>query len=412
MDVGGLFVTWVNILKSLKHANVGSIVVSIICISILVPIKWASRKYKEKLRGFPIPGELLLIVIFAISQTFAPEWGSLGKIPEVGEIPKGLPVPVLPDVTLWSKMIAEVIPISVVAYSTNLSLGKLFAFKNNYQIDAMQEALAIGIANICSAFFSSIPGAASLSRSSLQEASGGRTQLAGIMSCIVILIFLLVAGPYFSVIPKALLASVIAVNLRGMFIQFHALPELWKFSKVDFGVWVGSFISVLVFGIDLGLGLAILILLLSVVVRKTDVVVAELGTTPEGDIFRETEQYESLNVSEYPIYKLPGSLDFASAEKVLVALPRRGQMLLDFSEVSYIDCVGRNTLEAVIKHIDFVGFCCVSEKTMNLLNISGISEEVNVGIYPTLLDGLAMLKEKNELTTSSDLSRESDDSKL
>ena len=49
---------------------------------------------------------------------------------------------------------------------------------------------------------------------------------------------------------------------------------------------------------------------------------------------------------------------------------------------------------------------------MNLLNISGISEEVNVGIYPTLLDGLAMLKEKNELTTSSDLSRESDDSKL
>lgn len=89
-------------------------------------------------------------------------------------------------------------------------------------------------------------------------------------------------------IPKALLASVIAVNLRGMFIQFHALPELWKFSKVDFGVWVGSFISVLIFGIDLGLGLAILILLLSVVVRKTDVVVSELGTTPDGDIFRET----------------------------------------------------------------------------------------------------------------------------
>lgn len=55
----------------------------------------------------------------------------------------------LPDVTLWPKMITEVIPISVVAYSTNLSLGKLFAFKNNYTIDAMQEALAIGLANIC-----------------------------------------------------------------------------------------------------------------------------------------------------------------------------------------------------------------------------------------------------------------------
>ena len=98
----------------------------------------------------------------------------------------------------------------------------------------------------------------------------------------------MVAGPYFSVIPKALLASVIAVNLRGMFIQFHALPELWKFSKVDFSVWIGSFVAVLVFGIDLGLGLAILILLLSIVVRKADVAVYELGATPNGDIFRET----------------------------------------------------------------------------------------------------------------------------
>lgn len=73
-----------------------------------------------------------------------------------------------------------------------------------------------------------------------------------------------------------------------MFIQFHELPELWKFSKVDFWVWVGSFVSVLVFGIDLGLGLAILILLLSIVVRMADVAVSELGATASGDIFRET----------------------------------------------------------------------------------------------------------------------------
>lgn len=61
---------------------------------------------------------------------------------------------------------------------------------------------------------------------------------------------------------------------------------------------------------------------------------------------------------------------------------------------------------------DFVGLCCVNEKTMRLLEVSGIAEMVNVGIFPTLLDGLAILKEKNEMTTSSDLSRESEGSKL
>ena len=49
---------------------------------------------------------------------------------------------------------------------------------------------------------------------------------------------------------------------------------------------------------------------------------------------------------------------------------------------------------------------------MRLLEVSGIGENINVGILPTLLDGLAILKEKNEMTTSSDLSRESDGSKL
>jgi hypothetical protein len=49
---------------------------------------------------------------------------------------------------------------------------------------------------------------------------------------------------------------------------------------------------------------------------------------------------------------------------------------------------------------------------MRLLEVSGIAEMVNVGIFPTLLDGLAILKEKNEMTTSSDLSRESEGSKL
>ena len=59
-----------------------------------------------------------------------------------------------------------------------------------------------------------------------------------------------------------------------------------------------------------------------------------------------------------------------------------------------------------------MGLCCVNGKTMRLLEVSGIAEMINVGIFPTLLDGLAILKEKNEMTTSSDLSRESEGSKL
>ena len=90
------------------------------------------------------------------------------------------------------------------------------------------------------------------------------TQIVSFVSGIIVLVSLLAIGPFFSVLPKALLSAVIAVNLRGMFKQFHELKPLWNFSKVDFSVWIAGFLSVIIFGIDIGLGFAVLALIVSV----------------------------------------------------------------------------------------------------------------------------------------------------
>ena len=90
------------------------------------------------------------------------------------------------------------------------------------------------------------------------------TQIVSFVSGIIVLVSLLAIGPFFSVLPKALLSAVIAVNLRGMFEQFHELKPLWNFSKVDFLVWIAGFLSVIIFGIDIGLGFAVLALIVSV----------------------------------------------------------------------------------------------------------------------------------------------------
>ena len=107
-------------------------------------------------------------------------------------------------------------------------IGKLFAYKHKYTIDGMQEAFAHAVANIAGSFLGCIPAAASLSRSALQEDCGGQTQVVSFISGVITLICIMVIGPYFSVLPRALLAAVIAVNLRGMFMQFHELRLGWK----------------------------------------------------------------------------------------------------------------------------------------------------------------------------------------
>ena len=85
--------------------------------------------------------------------------------------------PTLPDVSLWPKLLVPSLPIAIVSYTTTLSLGKKFADEQgDHVIDAEQEAYSIGMANLIGGFFAGIPASASLSRSALQSASGGRTQ--------------------------------------------------------------------------------------------------------------------------------------------------------------------------------------------------------------------------------------------
>ncbi|OQR69759.1 sulfate transporter-like [Tropilaelaps mercedesae] len=92
--------------------------------------------------------------------------------------------------------------IAFIAYVISLSLGKTFARRNGYSIDANQELIAMGGANMFGSFFDCFPCAASLSRSSLQEKAGGKTQVTSILSSVFLLFVILFAGPLFFYLPK------------------------------------------------------------------------------------------------------------------------------------------------------------------------------------------------------------------
>ena len=409
MEIGGLFSTWYHIFANIKHAKGSSVVVSVICIVVLAPLKYLSRTYKTQLRNFPLPGELLLVISFTLVCTFYPSWGELGELETVGEIPQGMPVPILPNVKTWSKIAGDVFPLAIISYTTTLSIGKLFAYKHKYSIDAMQEAFAIGIANLFGSFFRTIPASASLSRSTCQEAAGGKTQVVAFISAIIVVISLLLIGPYFSVIPKALLSAIIAVNLRGMFMQFHELKPLWNYSKIDFSVWVFGFLAVIVFGIDIGLGIAVLILIMSIVYRKSQQGSMSITQIQKSEIFRSPAQYTDANVNEYKIIRFTGAIDFASAETMLENLPRCGAIVIDFASVPYIDCIGRNALNQSFIQYESVALCSVTDDCHTCLDLGNILDMDNVQIYPTVLDAIYMLNlpQTTPSTTSSGISNSS-----
>lgn len=73
--------------------------------------------------------------------------------------------------------------------------------------------------------------------------------------------------------------------------QFHELKPLWNYSKVDFFIWIFGFLAVMIFGIDLGLGIAVLGLIASIVFRKTQLENVEIRPVLKTEIFRAADRY-------------------------------------------------------------------------------------------------------------------------
>lgn len=129
-----------------------------------------------------------------------------------------------------------------------MSMALIFAKKHGYEVRANQELLAMGLSNITGSLFSCIPISASLSRSLIQEQTGGQTQIASVVSASLILIVLLWIGPYFETLPRCVLGAVILVALKGMFMQFKDLKRFYQEDRLEALTWIFTFMSVVLIG--------------------------------------------------------------------------------------------------------------------------------------------------------------------
>ncbi len=239
------------------------------------------------------------------------------KVSVVGSIPRGLPPFVVPKSKFFTDVIVDAVLISVVGATTNLSLVKLFAQKHEYKTDSNQELLAYGIGNIISSFFSSFVSSGSLSRSVVQE-SMGKTQITSLISSFMILLVLLFIAPLFESLPKPVLAAIVVVSLRRLFMQFQQLKTIGSISKIDAIVWLVSCLAVILLGIVTGLIIGFGSTLLSIIYRSSQARVKTLGHLGQTDIYRDRELcLGTKTIKGIQILQFQGALIFVNAEELV-----------------------------------------------------------------------------------------------
>ncbi|NWW81273.1 S26A6 protein, partial [Climacteris rufus] len=323
-----MFVTVIEICKKLPETNVGTLVTAIIAMVVIFIVKQLNHKFAAKL-PMPIPIELITIIV-STGISYGVNLNDKFGISVVGNIPSGLKPPVVPNVSYFGQVVGNAFAIAVVGYAICISLGKIFALKHGYKVDSNQELIALGLCNFLGGFFQCFAISCSMSRSLVQESTGGNSQVAGVLASLVILVTILKIGELFRDLPKAILSAIIIINLKGMFKQFSDLSTLWKSNWVDLLVWIVTFVATLLLNLDIGLAASVAFGLLTVIFRTQLPHYSILGRISNTDVYRDVAEYEmAQEVPGVKIFRSSSTVYFANAELYAEAVKKKSGIDVD-----------------------------------------------------------------------------------
>ncbi|XP_072529242.1 pendrin-like [Salminus brasiliensis] len=302
-----------DVFRNIKQTNVADLVAGLLAIVTVMAVKEVNAKFQHKI-PIPIPIEVIVTVI-ATGVSYAVDLHSRYGASIVHSIPRGF-VPVqVPKIELFGRIVGSSFSTAVVGYAVAVSVAKLYAAKHDYKIDGNQELIAFGISNIFCGCFSGFVATTALSRTAIQESTGGKTQVAGLISALMVLIVIVAVGPLLQPLQKSVLAGIVIANLKGMFMQISDVPILWKQSRTDCFIWVFTCISCIILGLDVGLLTGVVFELGTVVVRSQFPSCSTLGNVPGTDIYRNIKDYKNINeIPGIKIFKFNSPIYFANID--------------------------------------------------------------------------------------------------
>lgn len=271
----------------------------------------------------------------------------------LGTVPNGLPRPTLGflDPTGWRALAPSAVLIALVGYVESVSVAKTLAARRRERIDPDQELLALGGANLASALSGAMPVAGGFSRSVVNFDAGARTQLAAIVTAVLVALIALLAGDALALLPRAALAAVIVVSVAQLIDPAH-MREIWRFDRADGSAMLATFGGVLLLGIEQGLLLGVVVALALYLHRTSRPHIAIVGRIPGTEHFRNVDRERVQTQPGCMAIRIDENLYFGNVGPVqdfilgaIADAPDCHDLVLIMSAVNHVDSSGLELLE-------------------------------------------------------------------
>lgn len=320
----------------------------------------------------------------------------------VGEVPRGLPAPSLPD--LGGALLVDLLPaavlITVIGYLEAIAVGKTYAKRRGYSLRPNQELIAMGAANAAAGAFGGYPVSGSFSRTAQNASAGARTQMSSVVVSVAMIAVLILLAPALEPLPTAVLAALIMVAVAGL-IDIVELRRLGRVKPSDLVVALVAFVATLLLGVEIGLLVAILASFLVVAGRSLLPRARELGRVPGTDYFRDRRVFAEVEIDPaVAILRFDADLTFLNARwlrRGLAGVVRgRARMpdavVIDVSGVNAIDSSAEDQLSELVADYAISGtpihLAGAKAPVREVLQRSGLWGTLGPRTHPALADAV------------------------
>lgn len=355
---------------------------------------------------FPrLPGPLLAVSVAAVAVT------ALGLrhhgISIAGTIPSGLPVPDVPNLSLADvhRLLLPAVGITVVGFTDNVLTARAFAGRDRQSIDANQELLALGVANVGTGLVRGFPVSSSGSRTALGAAAGSRTQMYSLVALAVLVLVLVVGGGLLSSFPDAALGALI-IYAATRLIDISEFKRIARFRRSELVLALAALVGVLamniLYGVLFAVGLSVADLLRRVA-RPHDAILGQVGGLAG---MHDVDDYPGAHtIPGLVVYRYDSPLFFANAEdfkrRAMAALrsaEHPAWLVLNVEANVEVDVTGLDAVEWLRSELDRQGIVLamarVKQDLLDDLEAYGLAASIGHDrLYPTLPTAVAAYRE-------------------
>lgn len=239
-------------------------------IVILLILQFIGKKWGKKNHAIwvlSISRNIIVLVLFT-GISFAVNRDLETPLWEItGTIPSGLQPPRAPPIMLILVLTFVSFPVFIAAAVEHVAIAKSFGHINGYAVDQSQELVFLGVANTLNGIFGGMPVGGTLSRTAVNSESGVKSPLGGIFTSAIVLLGIFPLNGALFWIPKATLSAIIVVVVINILPPVSVMRQYWKTSFADFFAFSITMQLTLVATAEQGIGFGVAFMVIYTLIR-------------------------------------------------------------------------------------------------------------------------------------------------